>query len=157
MKIDLLKTNLRHIVLLAKEYREKIPDSVDDEILKIENALGNDNEVSQYDRQYLYNAKQEKNTADSEIHKQIIYFAEKILMTFTKPFARCYRIEIDDRKLDEAIKHLSKDEIRLLLSVFELYSRIEEVDCERTAKSQIKPIAKFLKPEIEKIIDVSTA
>ena len=123
MKIDSLKTNLRNIVLLAKEYKEEIPKHVQEEIKSIQTALKDKHEINEYDRQF-FNATQEHRR---KIFEQIIYFIEEVFMELAKRdpggkslWGRNHEYILDVNKFNSAMKALTKEESRLLESASNL-------------------------------------
>lgn len=152
MKIETIKSNLRNIVLLAKEHKEKIPDSVNIEIAEMETAIRNGNGLNQYERRYYRTLKQEKHKAERDISQQLIYFVEATLCEFTKPGACSYILEFDDEKIDEARKNLSQEEINLLGELYELHCNLEELECYKKGVYRYSEV-KELKPEINKLVD----
>ncbi len=151
MKIDSLKTSLRHLVLLAKEYKEKIPDSSNEEISELEKPVESGLGLDEYSKQRLIDLRQEKRQNEEDLFKQLVYFTEKLLSEFSKPFNRGWHFEIDQDKITEALKSLSGEEVQLLNSIWELYKGIEELECYKTGAYKPSEI-KELKPEISKVM-----
>ena len=151
MKIDSLKTSLRHLVLLAKEYKEKIPDSLNEEIAELERPVKSGFGLDEYDKQYLLELRDQRYQAEEDLFKQLIYFTEKLLSEFSKPLNRGWQFEIDQEKVSEALKSLSKEEIELLYSLWEFHKEIEWRDC--YTKDIYKPSEiQELKPEISNVM-----
>ena len=76
MKIDSIKTNLRNIVLLAEEYKEEVPNSLDKEIKETEVAIKNGRDLNEYDKQFFNTIQQYKRNN----FEQIIFFAERVFI-----------------------------------------------------------------------------
>ena len=151
MKIDLLKTHLKHLVSLVKEYKEKIPDSLNEEIQELEKPVKSGLGIDTYDKQYLLQLKDERYQAEEDLFKQLIYFVEKILCELSKPFSRGFHFEIDPEKVREVIKSLSEKELELLSSLWEFHKSIEGLDC--YTKDVYKPSeVKELQPEISRVM-----
>jgi len=151
MKIDSLKTHLRHLVLLAKEYQEKVPDSLNEEIAELESPTKHGLEIDEYSRQRLTDLRQEIHQNEEDLFKQLTYFGEKILCGFSKTLGRGFQFEIDRDKINEALKHLSKDEIGLLSALWEFHISIEELECYKKGTYNPSEV-KELKPEIAKVM-----
>lgn len=158
MKIDVVRANLENIVLLAKEYREKVPISIDDEIKQLKKEIKykqNEEEgSSSYDRKYLENLKKERRKTRNHIFQQIIYFTEKTLLQFGKKKSDPRGIETNQKKVDKAIKHLTKDEINLLGSLYDLYINLMNFQWYRLEKYKPEKVRE-LKSVFMKIIDRS--
>ena len=152
MKPETIKSNLRHIVLLAKEYKEKIPDSINNEIIQLQTAIRNGDGLNKYDRNYYHSLRKEKHKIERDTYQQIIYFAEKILLQLTKPLARSFIIDFDQEKIDAVLKELSKEEGNLLGTLYELQFNLEELECYKKGVYKHSEI-KELKPEINKVMD----
>ena len=152
MKIDLLKTGLRQLVLITKEYKEKIPDSFNEEIQELEKPVKSGLGIDTYDKQCLLQLKDERDQAEKDLFKQLIYFTEKILCGLSKPFSRGFHFEIDHEKVREALKSLSQKEVELLSSLWEFHKSIEGLDC--YTKDVYKPSeVKELQPEISRVME----
>ena len=151
MKIDLLKTNLRHLVLLAKEYKEKLPDSLNEEITNLEEPVKSGLGLDEYNKQRLLQLRDERYQAEEDLFKQVVYFAEKILCGFSETLDRGWHFKIDQEKVAETLKHLSKEEIELLSSIWELHKNIEELECYKKGVYKHSEVEE-LKPEISKVM-----
>ena len=154
MKIDVVRLNLANIVLLAKEYREKVPLSIDDEIKQLKGKLKFKEEdgVSSYDRKYLNDSKKERRKNRNHIFKQIIYFTEKTLLQFGKKGSEPRAIETSQKKVDRAKKDLTKDEVNLLGAMYELYINLMNLQWYRLEEYKPKKVRE-LKQVFMKMID----
>lgn len=131
MKIDSIKTNLRNIFLLAREYREKISVSIDNEIKELTDVMKNHRDINEYDRQFYEAVMDDKKI----FFEQIIYFAERILIELAKrkPTGELlwgYNNELffDAEKFKLVSKELTKDEVMLLEAAKELILNPKNVE-----------------------------
>jgi hypothetical protein len=156
MKIDVVRLNLANIVLLAKEYREQVPVSIDDEIRQLKKELKykekEDENSSSYDRKYLEDLKKDRRKSRNHIFKQIIYFTEKTLLQFGRKGSEPRDIETNQKKVDSAKKDLTKDEINLLGALYELYINLMNFQWYRLEEYKPKKVRE-LKSIFMRLID----
>ena len=152
MKIDLLRNNLRHIVLLAKEYNEKISDSLDPKIKELNATRYNESEMNYYDSKSLVVLKVEKKKIQTDIYKQVAYCAEKIFLEFTKPFSRAYKVEIDLNQINALKSTLTPGEFIFLKQLYELYCDLENLRSKKINIEQDSGI-EVIEPEIDELMD----
>ncbi len=117
MKIDSIKTNLRNIVLLAKEYKEKVSPLDFQEARRIQEKINNgdyDEEISPFEKGFL----EAIHDATRAVLRQIDYFSKKILDEFVKPDRDIY--EVDKKKAKKARRKLSKQELEVLSSLYQM-------------------------------------
>ena len=139
MRIDFLKSNLRHIALLAKECREKITPLEALDVHHLQQTLEQGERVSTYDRTFL--------TAVSDIkrliHQQLDFFSKKIINEFATDDKSV--MDIDPEKVELARKLFSPQEMSLLTFLFKLIvteQKLGKDDDERyreVAFSEIEP------------------
>lgn len=156
MKIDVVRSNLANIVLLAKEYREQVPVSIDDEIRQLKKEIKykekEDESSNSFDRKYLNDLKKERRKSRNHIFKQIIYFTEKTLLQFGEKGSEPRAIETSQKKVDRAKKDLTKDEINLLGALYELYINLMNFQWYRLEKYKPKKVRE-LKSVFMRLID----
>ena len=128
MKIDSIKTNLRNIVLLAEEYKEEVPNSLDKEIKETEVAIKNGRDLNEYDKQFFNTIQQYKRNT----FEQIIYFAERVFLELAARekdgrYTRGFNSEffIDKNKFNSLMKILPKDEAKLVESACDMLLNTE--------------------------------
>ena len=117
MEISAIKSNLKNIVLLAKEYKGEVPDSVAKEVANIGEAVENKQAINDYDRQFFNTIQSyRKNWLD-----QIVYFGERIFLELAQKdksgrYSRDYKgvFVLDKTKVEEAIKKMTQDETALM-------------------------------------------
>ncbi len=135
MKIDSIKQNLQNLVLLGKEYREKVSPQEEEEIKNIRIAVENEKTISEYDKQF-YNTIQSyrKNWLE-----QIVYFSERAFLEFGEKdrqgrYVWDYKkqLVLDPKKIEQATKLLTKDESEFLFNlVHTLLFLPEQFDLEK--------------------------
>ena len=117
MEISAIKSNLKNIVLLAKEYEKEVPDDLGKEVDEITRAVADKRTISDYDRQF-YNTVQSyrKNWLE-----QAVYFGERIFLELAQKdklgrYAKDYKgaLALDKTKIEEARKKLTPDENALI-------------------------------------------
>lgn len=114
MNVKSVKSYLRHVALLAKEYRKKVTPSEDDEAKHLQKAVDLGNEVAVYDKLFLDTIRDIKQT----VHRQFEYFSKKILDESAVDGKEV--MDIDAKKVELARKLLSSQEMSLLRFLFEL-------------------------------------
>ncbi len=135
MKIDSIKQNLQNLVLLGKEYREKVSPQEEEEIKNIRVAVENEKTVSEYDKQF-YNTIQSyrKNWLE-----QIVYFSERAFLELGEKDRNDHyvwdykkQLVLDRKKIEQVTKLLTKDESEFLFNlVHTLLFLPEQFDLEK--------------------------
>ena len=108
--------------------------------------------MNKYDRNCYHSLRQKKHKTERDIYQQIIYFVEKILLQLTKPLARSFIIDFDQEKIDAVCQELSKEEMNLLETLYELQCNLEKLECYKKGIYKHSEI-KELKPEINEVMD----
>lgn len=145
MRIDSLKTNLRNIVLLAKEYNEKINTVESQDANRIKLAIKENKSVDNYDRHFLSVILDIKKT----ILRQIDYFAKKMLEEFAKSGQE--ELDIDPNKVEIARKELTSKEFNLLGALYTL--QVYRQHLERDEKGNYREVKIVeIEPELDKFI-----
>ncbi|MBI3591261.1 MAG: hypothetical protein HY094_07805 [Candidatus Melainabacteria bacterium] len=117
--LNSLRENLNNIVLLAKEYKEEIPQHIEEEIKSLESVVKSGHKINEYDRQF-FNATQEHRR---KIFDQIIHWAERAFIDLAKIDSKGkfiwgsnkeFILDID--KFNLMMKTLTKSEADLLES-----------------------------------------
>ena len=142
MRIDYIKANLKNIVLLAKEYKEKIPDHLSQEMQKIDDVVSREHTVSEYDKQFYINVQREK----IPIFNQIVYFGKEILLLLSKSLDRKRIIEIDWDKVHELKNCLSNRQLNVISKMLEILLIPENEKCENEDSDE---------KQLEKLIDIA--
>ncbi len=148
MKIDSIKTNLRNIVLLAKEYKEKVSSSDFQEARRIQekvDANDYDEEINPFEKSFL----EAIHDITRTVLRQIDYFSKKILDEFAKPDRDIY--DIDKKKVKKASKQLSKKEYELLGSLYEMQVNNHYKGVSRKGKYKEVDIEEII-PELNKFV-----
>lgn len=145
MKIDQVRSTLRHIVLLAREYKEKIPPSEANEIRRLRSNTGED--LSRYDRQYLEAIEEIQQT----ILDQIEHFAKNLLDQFATKVKSTF--DIDPNKVRYVRAQLTPNEIDLLGDLYEM--QVQRQLYEQDKKG--KPVkAQDMEPKLSKLISTAS-
>ena len=156
MKINSLKANLRNIVLLAKEYKEKVSNSDFEEVKRIQEEIDSDYDdegINSFDRKFA------EAVYDSTriTLKQIDYFSKKILDEFAKPDQE--EFDIDKKKVEKARKNLSKEEFDVLGSLYQFQVNNHYLGVNKNGKykeAKIKEIVPGLNKFVKKASVVSS-
>ena len=126
MQIAAVKTGLRNLVLLAHEYRDRIPHEIDEEIKELKGQLkfGASDENS-FTSERLRDLKKERKCVGDDIFKQLIYFIEKTLLEFATKKSKTRSIKVKTSKVDKIRKQLSKVELDLLSRAYGLHTSLQ--------------------------------
>ena len=150
MRIDPLKTNLRHVVLLAKEYSEKINGLESQDASRIKLAIKENMPVNNYDRHFLSTVLEIK----EGILTQIDYFSKKILENFAKSGQRI--LDIDTDKVEDARKKLTSKEFNLLGALYTL--QVHRQHLERDKKGNYREVKIVeIEPAVDKFITIASS
>lgn len=123
MLVDATKTYLKNIVLLAREYKEKIPGSDRCELKNIRDAYEGGNRISTYDGEFFNAVQEEKN----KIYNQVIFWGENLLPCFTSPMARSFSFKLNQDYISCARKILSSQEFELLTLTIKILTMPERI------------------------------
>lgn len=153
MQIAAVKTGLRNLVLLAQEYRDRVPNETNEEIKELKGQLkfGASDENS-FTNERLHGLKKERRKTRNDIFKQLIFFIEKVLFEFATKNASPGSIKIKESRVDKVRKSLSKAEIDLLSDAYSLYNSLRNRKWYRKGEYEPKEVRGF-KDEVLKVID----
>ena len=126
MNINSVKANLRNIVLLTKEYREKVTAS---DLQTLEH-------VQETDKANPELVKEVYGTAQTTL-RQIDFFAKKILNEFALQNKK--EFEIDYKHAKQARRRLSPDELHLLKYLYDMQTNHHYLGIDESGKyKQVK-------------------
>ena len=146
MKIDQIRSTFRHIVLLAREYREKIAPDETNEINRLRSKNTHEG-LGTYDRQYLEAVEE----IQQRILDQIEFFAKQLLDQFATKVKSTY--DVDPNKVEYARKELTLVELSLLGDLYEM--QVQKQVYEKDKKG--KPVkAVELEPKLHKLISTAS-
>lgn len=146
MRIDFLKSNLGHIVLLAKEYKEKITAREVSDIERLHQNLETQERISAYDREFLSAVRDIK----CSILRQVEFFAKKMLDEFATDDKSIF--EVDTEKVELARKLLTTKEMDVLGSVYKLI--FTEQCLERDEDGKYRKVAfREIEPALDEFVD----
>lgn len=146
MRIELLKSDLRNVALLAKEYREEITPSEADEAKHLQQLVEQGGKVAIYDKVFLDTVKGIKFVT----HKQFEYFAKKMLDEFAVDGKEI--MDIDTKKVELARKLLSPQEMSLLTFLFKLIVAEQKLGKDHDEKYREVDFSE-IEPALDKFVD----
>lgn len=127
MQIDSIKTKLRHLVLLVKEYKDiRVTEEEEKEANRIQAKIDNKESINIYESQFLMAIWKIKR----DILKELDYHSKKLLDEFELYESKDEPMEIDERKVEFARKQLTKEEFDLLGSFYKLIVREQHLEKE---------------------------
>ena len=122
MRIELIKSSLRNVKLLAKEYKEALPQDIEDEVNQLKIRISNRLRVDDYERQFLIDCRETKRN----FFRQVLFWSVKLFNEIDNSVAISNIEHISQDKFDLVFKELSSEEMDLLGLVWEFAFRIEE-------------------------------
>lgn len=149
MKIDLIKSYLRHIVLLAKEYKEITNENEREDIKRIQSTIHDEREVSKYDRDFLNAVNGTKN----RILTQIDFFTKKLVCEFALPEQMV--IDIDPNIVKIAKIGLSNSELNLLIAVLKFQVLQQHLEKNTNGEYRLVPLEEIV-PKLDKFVDYAS-
>ena len=121
MNIDLIKSSIRNIESLGREYRERIPEETEIEIDQLKSKIKSGYKISPYDKQFLADTRQIKR----DIFKQVSFWAVKLFNEIDNSVG-AHTIEyIDPSRVTLALKELPPKEGDFIGLAWELLFKIE--------------------------------
>ena len=124
MKVNILniRGNLKTIVLLGREYHEKVNPSEDEGARNILTKMHNGQEINQYERQFLQSVFEAKQV----ILNQINFFAKKLIDEFDVDGQLV--LDIDQEKVDYILQKLTPYEKKILVFLYQLQVREQHLE-----------------------------
>jgi hypothetical protein len=146
MNVQPIKSYLRHVALLAKEYRENITPSEADEAKHLQQLVDRGGTVAVYDKLFLDTVRGIKLST----HKQLEYFAKKMLDEFAVEGKEV--MDIDTKKVELARKLLSSQEMSLLRFLFELIVAEQKLGKDKGKKYREVDFSE-IEPALDRFVD----
>ncbi|GEM_PF-5068093 len=149
MNVHPVKSCLRNIVLLAKEYKEITNGREREDINRIKNAVCNGGQISRYDKDFLGTV----NGAKRNVLAQIDFFTKKLVCEFALPDELV--INIDPLKVKFAMVNLSNYERNLLISILKFQVLQQHLEKDKKGKYRAVSIEEIL-PELDRFADCAS-